>query len=207
MKWSIYSECEKGFFSSWHKCRVYSLHWLLVFLTNIGITANIVSMVSAFSTVLFVLLIIDSFSSAVFLLILHIILDGVDGPLATYQKTVSNKGMFVDFSADLVGIASTTLGLMIAGYISPVWSVMYLFFYTVTVFFGLMHTVIGIKQPWSFRPRLWVYGAVIGMFVVEVSTGVHIDMIQIFVQGALLIMCVDIIYDFKRLYHNANNLE
>lgn len=87
-------------------------------------------------------------------LLLHVLLDGLDGPLARHMGTASRRGSFTDTLADQIVVTATTLALM-----AGVWTGgVYLFLYAMVVAFAMVRNVLGVPYSWLIRPRLWVYG-------------------------------------------------
>lgn len=91
-------------------------------------------------------------------LVLHIVLDGMDGPLARYLGVASPKGSFTDSMADQAVIVATTITLAIAGTIGWLPGVLYLISYTVVVLFAMARNALRDPYSWLFRPRFYVYG-------------------------------------------------
>ncbi|HLA84840.1 MAG TPA: CDP-alcohol phosphatidyltransferase family protein [Thermoguttaceae bacterium] len=90
-------------------------------------------------------------------LALHVILDGLDGPLARRAGTAGRRGSLTDSMADQVVIAATTLTLMIDHQIGVAAGACYVFFYTVVVLFAMARNALGIPYRWLVRPRFFVY--------------------------------------------------
>ena len=93
-------------------------------------------------------------------LLLHVLLDGFDGPLARHLSVGSPRGSFTDTFADQLVVTGTTLALMCIP--SPPLSVvvggLYLFFYSMVVGFAMVRNAMGLPYSWLLRPRLWIYG-------------------------------------------------
>lgn len=98
------------------------------------------------------------------LLIAHVLLDGLDGPLARFTGTASNQGSFTDTTSDQVVVAFTTVTMIYAGHASVWAGGLYLFFYTMVVIFAMVRNALAIPYAWLVRPRFLVYAA----FPVEV---------------------------------------
>ena len=88
---------------------------------------------------------------------LHILLDGVDGPLARYQELASSRGSFTDTLTDQIVVATSTLTLMSASVVEPVAGGGYIFLYTVVVALAMIRNVMEIPYRWLVRPRFPVY--------------------------------------------------
>ena len=97
-----------------------------------------------------------------FFMIGHFIVDGIDGPLARYQKTAGPQGSFTDTVADQIGLGATTLAFMYAEWIGrPGVSLfgggIFLFLYTVVVAFAMVRNAMGIPYRFLLRPRYYLW--------------------------------------------------
>lgn len=94
------------------------------------------------------------------LLGLHVLLDGLDGPLARHLEVASNRGSFTDTMADQMVVTFTTMALIQAG-LAGLWpGVLYLFFYSQVVLFAMARNAMDIPYSWLVRPRFFVYGCI-----------------------------------------------
>jgi phosphatidylglycerophosphate synthase len=91
------------------------------------------------------------------LLLAHVALDGLDGPLARHTQCASNRGSFTDTAADQVVVAFSTLALIHGGYAAAWPGGLYLFFYSIVVVFALVRNALAIPYSWLVRPRFLVY--------------------------------------------------
>ncbi|MBI4449254.1 hypothetical protein HY641_04490 [Candidatus Woesearchaeota archaeon] len=203
LKWSVYSDYEGAFLTKFHEYRLGGLGGFLKLLTSLGITANHVSVLSGIAALLFIPAFVRSTALAILALMAHLALDVIDGPLAKFQGTAGNAGMFVDFCADLIGVIAITVGLTLGGVLEPVVAILHAFLYTAVVFMSLMHSILQIKQPFTFRSRMFIYGFIIGMYVVERLLGKHIDLIQEVTVISSVLMTFVFYKDCLRLYAAA----
>jgi phosphatidylglycerophosphate synthase len=89
-------------------------------LDRLGISANNLSITKIFFVCLYLLLIESNFTLAVFLLIFGgVLLDFLDGPLARYTNTASDRGKFIDMFSDHLVYTLFIWGLMIVKIGSP----------------------------------------------------------------------------------------
>ena len=91
------------------------------------------------------------------LLFMHVLLDGIDGPLARMTGTAGNRGSFTDTTSDQLIVAFTTMTLIHYGLIHVLPGSLYLFFYTLVVVFAMIRSSLAIPYSWLIRPRLIVY--------------------------------------------------
>ncbi len=88
---------------------------------------------------------------------LHVLLDGLDGPLARFQRTDSPRGSFTDTVSDQIVIVATTVTLMFAGTLSASAGGFYIFLYTSVITFAMVRNALEVPYSWLFRPRFLVY--------------------------------------------------
>jgi phosphatidylglycerophosphate synthase len=93
-------------------------------------------------------------------LLLHVLLDGFDGPLARHQGRSSRRGSFTDTCSDQVVVTTTTLALITCQppVLGQTWGGIYIFLYTMVVAFAMVRNALGVPYSWLIRPRFWVYG-------------------------------------------------
>lgn len=116
-------------------------------LTFLSLVAGILASVSVFYSKIWFLL----------LLVLHVLLDGLDGPLARYTKTASGKGSFTDTMCDQIVVALTTAVLIKLKIIYPIAGGVYIFVYTVVIAFSMVRNALQIPYSWLVRPRFFIY--------------------------------------------------
>ena len=98
------------------------------------------------------------------LLLLHLLLDGLDGPLARHLDIASKRGSFVDTMADQVVVAAVcvvmiaALGKGLAGGVTAYAGGSHLFLYSCVVGFAVVRNWLGISYRFVVRPRNFVYG-------------------------------------------------
>lgn len=96
------------------------------------------------------------------ILVAHMLVDGIDGPLARFQNSAGQRGSFTDTMADQVALAAIIftfvraqidglpgLGVYAGG--------IFIFVYTVVVCFAMVRNAMGIPYRFLFRPRYWVW--------------------------------------------------
>lgn len=91
------------------------------------------------------------------LLLMHVLLDGIDGPLARLTGTAGNRGSFTDTTSDQLIVAFTTMTLIHYKVINVLPGSLYLFFYTLVVVFAMIRSSMAIPYSWLIRPRLILY--------------------------------------------------
>lgn len=197
-KWSVYSNFESRSFDRWQDTRMRWLATPLAIMTRAGLNANHVTSASAIVGLASAVMVYFNHTAFAILLALHVLLDGLDGPLARYQKTRSNGGMIADFFSDLAVVGCVTIGLTLSGYIDPVWGVTFSFCYMNVSYFGVLHNILGIKQPLAIRPRMVLYALAIMMpyFAMTYIVGLAAALLSV-------AMIPFMIADFFRIYRQA----
>ena len=91
------------------------------------------------------------------MLLVHVLLDGLDGPLARHTGTASRRGSFTDSMADQTVITASTITVMAAGVVGVVPGALYVSTYAVVVLFAMARNVLNRPYSWLVRPRFLVY--------------------------------------------------
>jgi len=99
---------------------------------------------------------------AYLMLLLHLLLDGLDGPLARHLGLASKRGSFVDTVADqlvVAAICATMIAAKQKGFagVSIFAGSTHLFLYTAVVVFAVVRNTAGISYRFVVRPRNFVY--------------------------------------------------
>jgi len=131
---------------------------LLRLLGRNGITAGHITLLSLLCGLLFCPLFVGELYPLAFLfLLLHVLLDGIDGPLARHLGRDGDRGSFTDTAADQLVVTATTITLVYTG-VCGAWSGgWYLFLYTVVVAFAFVRNALAKPYSWLFRPRFIVF--------------------------------------------------
>lgn len=171
-KADCYSDGERATMVRYQNLKQRLLLPSLKLMTKCGITPDLITLFSFVLGLLFCPVylypLIETESKYLFLgiawalLIAHMLVDGVDGPLARFQNCAGQRGSFTDTMADQVALAASTLtfvyaqakglpglGIYSGGY--------FLFVYTVVVAFAMVRNAMGIPYRFLFRPRYWVW--------------------------------------------------
>ncbi len=152
-----YSSGEMKFMLWGQDVRAYILLPMLKFMKENGVTPDHITILSLTSGVAAALSIGFDNDLALILILLHVLFDGIDGPLARYSKKDSNKGTFADTACDQIAIAGIGLGLINAGIVTPLSGSIYILLYTVVIGFSMVRSAMGIPYKWLIRPRFLLY--------------------------------------------------
>ena len=166
VKIDCYSAGERGAMAWGQELRAWVLGPLLRVLGAAGVTADQITAASLACGLAFCPLWLWPGSpawtktAALVALLLHVLLDGLDGPLARHLGTASRRGSFTDTLADQIVVMASTLALMaVARPGLSVWAGgAYIFCYTMVVGFAMVRNALGVPYSWLVRPRFWVYG-------------------------------------------------
>ena len=127
-------------------------------MTGIGLRANHITLLSLVAGLAFCPVFLWGSTVIAFsLLLLHVLLDGLDGPLARFSGNASNRGSFTDTMADQLVVTAAAITMIHSGH-AGIWaSGLYIFFYTVVVAFAFVRNAIAVPYSWLFRPRFLVF--------------------------------------------------
>ena len=131
---------------------------LLIGMVKLRMRANHVTLLSLITGLAFCPLFLLDFKAWAFAaLVFHVLLDGLDGPLARHTGTASSRGSFTDTMADQIVVTVTTIAMIQAGY-ADIWAGgLYAFFYTIVVVFAMVRNAMAAPYSWLFRPRFLVF--------------------------------------------------
>ena len=131
---------------------------LLQILGDRGIRAGHITLLSLLSGLAFCpLFITGQYLPAFGFLFLHVLLDGLDGPLARYLNRASDRGSFTDTVADQVVVSATIITMIFCGAAGAWPGGIYLFLYTIVVAFAMVRSALEAPYSWLFRPRFLIF--------------------------------------------------
>ena len=87
----------------------------------------------------------------------HVLLDGLDGPLARELGVESPGGSFTDTAADQTVVTASMITLMWMRTADVLAGAVYIILYAVVVTFAMVRNVLAVPYGWIVRPRLLVY--------------------------------------------------
>jgi phosphatidylglycerophosphate synthase len=139
------------------RCRGRWLEPTLSGLTRCGVSPDQITLVSLASGLTGCGLWLISPAAALACIVLHIVLDGLDGPLARHQAVASPRGSFTDTMADQAVVTAVTVMLMIAGRLAAAPGGGFIFLYAVVALFAMARNALGRPYAWLVRPRMVFY--------------------------------------------------
>ena len=165
-KADCYSAGERGVMQWTQDLRAVLFRPLLVAAQHVGIQPDHITLASLLCGLAFCPLYFSRGDStwlpaaALAALLAHVVLDGLDGPLARHLGTASRRGSFTDTLADQIVVTATTITLMAAPQpaVTSWIGALYLFAYATVVGFAMVRNALGVPYSWLIRPRFWIYG-------------------------------------------------
>ncbi len=160
-KADVYAARERAWMVRTQQWRAWLFAPLLRLLAACKITPDHLTILSLLAGLAFCPLYVSFPAWAMVCLVLHVVIDGLDGPLARYLGTDSRMGSFTDSMADQAVIAASTITLMHLDVVAMLPGVLYITTYTVVVLFAMARNALKAPYSWLFRPRFYVYGWII----------------------------------------------
>ncbi len=163
-KADCYSHGERAWMEYGQQLRASWLDGSLRWLTRWGVTPDRITLLSCVSGLAFVpLWLTEQTTLAIATLVAHVLLDGLDGPLARYQQVASPRGSFTDTFTDQLVVTGVTIAWMIhaptAKHILA--GSLYVYLYALVVAMAMVRNALAVPYSWLVRPRFFVYLAII----------------------------------------------
>jgi phosphatidylglycerophosphate synthase len=157
-KADCYSAGERGWMQATQRWRERVLGPLLEKLARLGVTPNWLTLASLLAGLAFCPLWLVNRPAAFVALALHVLLDGLDGPLARHMGVASRRGSFTDTMSDQSVVTAVAITLMATHVIGVVPGGLYVFLYALVVGFAMIRNALDVPYSWLVRPRFIVYG-------------------------------------------------
>ena len=126
-------------------------------LMNLGITADMVSYFGFLILIGFIFFIERNPALAVVFLILHVVIDAFDGPLAKLAKTAGDGGAFTDILCDHTGMVVVIGTLIYYGFVSGLYGAVYIYVYTIMIIFTIIRNRMKDSPNLVLRTKYYVY--------------------------------------------------
>jgi len=162
-KADCYSAGERRWMEYGQRLRSRLLDPLLATLTRNRIVPDQVTLASLVLGLMFVPLWITGLHwRALLAIFLHVFLDGLDGPLARYQKIDSQKGSFTDSFCDQVIVTAVTITLMSApNPMIGIWAgSLFMVLYVGVMAIAMVRNALRTPHFWLIRPRFFLFVAI-----------------------------------------------
>lgn len=141
----------------WQRLRAVALRPLLDMLTRCRVGPDHLTLLSALTGLAFCPLYFWSKPAAFAMIGLHVLLDGLDGPLARHTDTATRHGSFTDSMSDQLVVVASTSTLMSTHVIGILPGSVYIVAYTALLLFAMIRNVLSIPYSWLVRPRFFIY--------------------------------------------------
>ena len=158
-----YSAGERGWMEYGQRIRAVALNPLLKLLDRGGVSPDSITITSGICGAMFLPLWLLNQSSAAFIaVVLHVLLDGLDGPLARHQNVASPRGSFADTFTDQVVVSLVTIACMIRdpGSLNIAFGTIYIFLYAMVVAMAMVRNALAVPYSWLVRPRFFAFAAI-----------------------------------------------
>lgn len=152
-----YAKGERTGMLRFQRLRARALLPLLTLLSRLQITANHITLLSFLSGMSFCLVWWLSHSWALLCLLLHVLLDGLDGPVARFQGTASARGSLTDSMCDQLVVTASMICLIHDQRVAIVPGTIYIFTYAMVVAFAMVRNALEDPYSWVMRPRFLVF--------------------------------------------------
>ncbi len=172
-----YSDGEREWMVKYQAIRLNLTRPILVRLTALNVTADIVTMLAGVVGLCFVpLWLLNHKILAITCLLVHILLDGLDGTLARYQNLASSRGSFTDTAVDQFVMTCVTITWLITEPSSEniAAASAYIFLYTIVVSLAMVRNAMSVPFAFVVRPRFFVYLAMATDYWFELNSTIYI---------------------------------
>ncbi|HCM51699.1 TPA: hypothetical protein DIS56_01005 [Candidatus Saccharibacteria bacterium] len=142
---------ELKIYNFWVNIRNLVFKPLNLLLTKLGVSADMVSYLGVLVMIIFMFIVESHPITAFWLLFARMLIDILDGPLARYQKTDSDRGKFVDVLMDNLGFALFIFGVIKAGVLDGSIGASYLFLTELMIVLMIIRYNFKYRSEWFFR--------------------------------------------------------
>ncbi|MCA9042738.1 MAG: CDP-alcohol phosphatidyltransferase family protein [Planctomycetaceae bacterium] len=173
-QFNYFSESEQQSQQRFKQLRDSLLNPLVRGMSAIGLTPNLLSLLGLLVLAPFVWLLLQTSEPAqvrlaFWFLILHVGLDGLDGPLARHQGKSGPAGTLVDMVCDHLGMVVVSITLIQVGLLHAALGSVYVFLYTTSVVFIVVLNQIERPFRFVFRSKYVLYGILLCYAVFNVN--------------------------------------
>lgn len=123
---------------------------IAMILSKLGVTPNMVSYLGVLFMVGFVFEINRSLSGAAYFLVGQLLCDQVDGAIARYHHTDSDRGKFIDVLADTTAFALFLTGLVRVGLVHATTGAVFMYVILLVRILGIVRKNINRRSDWLF---------------------------------------------------------
>ena len=185
--WGRNSSCYSGG-ESWYndpatriKLKVYRP--ILLICRRFGITPNMITLAGLFfGTAAGCALAFGYLWTTFVLLLIHVVLDGIDGTLAKFVDNSSIQGSVFDISSDMISVFFLVVGLVHLNLLDSILALWFIFVYLSIVVFSIVRNVFNRPYKNMLRPRYELYL----VFVLYLFFGIDIFDISVLIFNIIM---------------------
>lgn len=181
-------ECR--YMESFRKARIRLLAPLAEKIVRTSVSANMVSVVGLLMAFGFAAAAGSHPVTALAFLAVHVLLDGLDGPIAAAAGSDGHRGALVDILCDHTGMIVVVAGLVYQGLADGVWGIVYVYLYTVMIAFTVARNALGMK------PRIVVRSKYVVYVLFAVYAGLDWNAFDVALSLFSVVMLVSVLNDF-----------
>ena len=190
---NYFGDGEKGSINSLKDGRTSFLTPVVKFLVGMHVTANMVSYFGFLLVFGFIYFFNKNWIAASLFLLFHVLIDGLDGPIARYTKTASDSGAFTDIVCDTVGIIIVTGVLVYYGPVDGLVGLVYSSLYLILIIFAVSRNILKIPAKFVFRSKYYIYLLYLPWAIYRIN---YFNLAMIIFSA---IMFISVIHDFFRI--------
>jgi len=196
------NKSQKEIYNNISKTKDKFLRFFAFLFTKLHITANQITFLGIVFMLLFIAFIKVNILLSGLFLIISILCDGLDGVLARYQKTASDKGKFIDIVTDNFNTFLFVIGIAYAGIANVLYLIPYVYLMLLSKSLRVFVNSFDYKSDWYFKgvagllPNLVNYTGY-GLFLVSIIFLPTIILDYFFALGSLILIGDSIYYFFK----------
>lgn len=146
----IMNKSEEKIYYRFSKLRTNMFQPLAKLLTKLHIGPDLLSYKGMLLMVLFIFVASHSLVLGFWLIVCRMLIDTIDGPLARYQNTGSDRGKFIDVLMDQLGFAMFIFGIIKLGLISGLVGAVYLYFVALVTILMIIRNSFNRHSDWLF---------------------------------------------------------
>lgn len=185
---SIYGKFEMKYLMQTRETKNKLLLPILKVLDKLKIKSDHVSYVSAFSAICALTLTIYFNQPIIFAIgiWLHMLLDGIDGALARFQKNNSIRGTYIDVICDQVGITTALIFVLYFNIANPINITVFYIFYAIVLIISIYLLYRKSRYEIVYRPRIFFYYAL----TIDALIFIRFTEIVVFISNILLFVAI-----------------
>ena len=126
-------------------------------LVKLGFTGDLISYLGFLMIIGFIYYVIKNPIMASVFLLLHVVIDGFDGPVARLRKEDGDSGAFTDILCDHTGMVVVITTLIFVSLVNPLWAIIYVYLYSLMIIFVILRNKLNLPIKVVVRTKYYVY--------------------------------------------------